>query len=59
MENGGLLQELQEFKAKHRISKFGLERFSSSNEDIKFYTGFPDYVTLSEFWNMSSLMPQN
>ena len=41
---------MQELKAKERISKFGLERFSSSNGDIKFYTGFPDYVTLSEFW---------
>ena len=27
-----------------------MERFSSSDEDIKFYTGFPDYVTLLEFW---------
>ena len=45
-----LLQELQECKAKERISKFGLERFSSSNEDIQIYTGFPDYVALSEFW---------
>ena len=50
MEHGRLLQGLQEFKAKERISKFGLERFSSSDEDIKFYTGFPDYVTLLEFW---------
>ena len=50
MEHGRLLQELQEFKAKERISKFGLERFSGSDEDIKFYTGFPDYVTLLEFW---------
>ncbi|XP_068723262.1 uncharacterized protein [Montipora capricornis] len=50
MEHGRLLQELQEFKAKERISKFGLERFSSSDEDINFFTGFPDYVTLLEFW---------
>ena len=50
MENGRLLQELQELNAKKRISKFGLERFSSSNEERQFYTGFPDYVTLSEFW---------
>ena len=33
MENGRLLQELQELNAKKRISKFGLERFSSSNEE--------------------------
>ena len=50
MENGRLLQELQELNPKKRISKFGLERFSSSNEERQFYTGFPDYVTSSEFW---------
>ena len=30
IENGRLLQEVHEFNAKERISKFGLERFSSS-----------------------------
>ena len=49
-ENERLLHELQESKSKERIYKFGLERFSSSSEDIKFYTGFPDYPTLIEFW---------
>ncbi|KAJ7394877.1 hypothetical protein OS493_000712 [Desmophyllum pertusum] len=49
-ENERLLHELQESKAKERIYKFGLERFSSSSEDINFYTGFPDYGTLLEFW---------
>ena len=48
--NERLLHELQESKSKERIYKFGLERFSSSSEDIKFYTGFPDYPTLIEFW---------
>ena len=45
MENGKLLQKLQEFLKQRRVSKFGLERFSNSNEEIKFYAGFPDYVT--------------
>ena len=49
-ENERLLHELQESKSKERIYKFGLERFSSSSEDIKFYAGFPDYPTLIEFW---------
>ena len=49
-ENERLLHELQESESKERIYKFGLERFSSSSEDIKFYTGFPDYPTLIEFW---------
>ena len=45
-----LLHELQESKSKERIDKFSLQRFSGSSEDIKFYTGFPDYATLIEFW---------
>ena len=49
-ENERLLHELQESKSKERIYKFGLERFSGSSDDIKFYTGFPDYPTLIEFW---------
>ena len=49
-ENERLLHELQESKSKERIHKFCLERFSGSSEDIKFYTGFPDYPRLIEFW---------
>jgi len=44
-ENERLFHKLQESKSKERIYKFGLERFSGSSEDIKFYTGFPDYPT--------------
>ena len=44
-ENERLHHELQESKSKERIYKFGLERFSNSSDDIKFYTGFPDYPT--------------
>ena len=39
-ENERLLHKIQESKSKERIYKFGLERFSGSSEDIKFYTGF-------------------
>ena len=46
----GCFKNYKKINAKERISKFGLERFSSSNEDTKFYTGFADYVTVSEFW---------
>ena len=45
-ENERLLHELQESKSKERIYKFGVERFSGSSADIKFYTGFPDCPTL-------------
>ena len=51
-ENGRLLHELQESKSKEMIYKFGLERFLGSSKDIKFYTGFPDYPTLIEFWKI-------
>ena len=49
-KNKRLLNELQESKSKERIYKIGLERFSSSSEDIKCYTGFPDYPSLIELW---------
>lgn len=42
--------ELARAKEKEHIFKFGLERFSGSRDDINFYTGFPDYDTLIEFW---------
>ena len=33
------------------LSKFGLERFGSNDDDIFFYTGFQSYRTLMAFWN--------
>ena len=30
--------------------KFGLQRFAGSDEDIQFYTGFPNYKTLTCFY---------
>ena len=32
------------------VPRFTHERFSTSSEDIAFYTGFPDYKTLAIFW---------
>ncbi len=31
--------------------KFGLERFSGSDDDICFYTGFPNYSTFKSFYD--------
>ena len=45
-----LKDELSKAKEKECIFRFGLKRFSSSPEDINFYTGFPDYKTLVAFW---------
>ena len=45
-----LEEELARAKQREYIFMFGLERFSSSPTDINFYTGFPDYQTLMEFW---------
>ena len=44
-----LQEELSKAKEKEYIFKFGLERFSSSPEDINFYNGFPDYNTIVAF----------
>lgn len=32
------------------VEKFCLERFASSNEDIRYYTGFPSYSTFCSFY---------
>lgn len=32
------------------VEKFGLQRFAGSDSDIRFYTGFPDYNTLTSFY---------
>ena len=32
------------------VEKFGLQRFAGSDSDIQFYTGFPDYNTLTSFY---------
>ena len=41
-----LTKELEQIQ----VEKFGLQRFSDSDSDIRFYTGFPDYNTLTSFY---------
>ena len=48
-----------ETQRKTSVSKFALERFSASPEDIAFYTGFPDYATLLVFWEKISPCASN
>lgn len=45
-----LRSELTRAKEREALSKFGLDRFLGSKEDINFYTGFPDSQTLLELW---------
>ncbi|XDV16294.1 hypothetical protein PO909_016075 [Leuciscus waleckii] len=44
-----LKEQLQTFHLHH---SFGLKRFASSPEDIRFYTRFPSYEHLMVFWNL-------
>ncbi|XDV16305.1 hypothetical protein PO909_016081 [Leuciscus waleckii] len=44
-----LREQLQTFHLHH---SFGLKRFASSPEDIRFYTRFPSYEHLMVFWNL-------
>jgi len=46
-----LLAEICELTEKLSLSKFSLERFSSNDDDIFFYTGFQSYEALIAFWN--------
>ena len=49
-ELNDLKKELSQAKETEYIFRFGLERFSNSPADIKFYTGIADYETIKEFW---------
>ena len=40
-----------DFKQKLFLSKFGVERFGSNDDDIFFYKGFRSYRALMTFWN--------
>ncbi len=48
-----------ETQRKTSVSKFALERFSASPEDIAFYTSLPDYTTLLVFWEKISPCASN
>ena len=45
-----LVAEICDLRQRLSLSKFGLERFASSDDYI-FYTGFQSYNTLIAFWN--------
>ena len=42
--------ELEEMIAKLKISRFGIARFTASDVQIKFFTGFPSYALLEGFF---------
>ena len=50
-EERDLVAENYDLKQKLLLSKFGLERFGSNNDDICFYTGFQSHRALMAFWN--------
>ena len=45
-----LVAEICDLRPRLSLSKFGLERFASSDDDI-FYTGFQSYNAFIAFWN--------
>ncbi|XP_056133887.1 uncharacterized protein LOC130110731 [Lampris incognitus] len=51
-----MLREIEELRQQlqtyHLQNSFGLRRFASSPEDIRFYTRFPSYEHLMAFWNL-------
>ncbi|XP_067275446.1 uncharacterized protein [Pseudorasbora parva] len=42
----------EQLQTVHLHHSFGLKRFASSPEDIRFYTRFPSYEHLMAFWNL-------
>ena len=46
-----LVAEICDLRQRRSLSKFGLERFACSDDDIFFYTGFQSYSALIAFWN--------
>ena len=46
-----LVAEICDLRQRLSLSKIGLERFASSDDDIFFYTGFQSYNALIAFWN--------
>ena len=44
-----LVAEICDLRQRLSLSKFGLERFASSDDDIFFYTGFQSYNALIAF----------
>ena len=50
-QDRGLFAEICYLRQRLSLSKFGLERFACSDDDIFFYTGFQSYNALIAFWN--------
>ena len=50
-EERDLVAENYDLKQKLFLSKFGLERFGSNDDDIFLYPGFQSYRALIAFWN--------
>ena len=48
-----LMRQKEQAAAELAIYKFGLERFSTDNDAIKFYTGFCTYSHLKFFYNFA------
>ena len=46
-----LVAEIGDLRQRLSLSKFGLERFASSDDNIFFYTEFQSYNALIAFWN--------
>ena len=46
----GVVRNLHAENFKMEVEKFGLTHFAGSDADIKFYTGFPNYSTLTSFY---------
>jgi len=44
-----LAEVIADLKRQLLLSKFGIGRFKNSDDDIFFYTGFPNYNTLMAF----------
>ena len=48
------MQLQKQHEEKVQISAFGLERFISSDNDFRFYTGFPNYSSFKAFYDYLS-----
>ena len=49
-QNEDLAEVVADLKRQLLLSKFCMERFKNSDDDIFFYTGFPNCKTLMTFW---------
>ncbi|XP_068684327.1 uncharacterized protein [Montipora foliosa] len=58
-QEANLDAEIYDLRQRLSLSKFGLERFASSDDDIFFYTGFQSYSALIAFWNFVKLCSES